>query len=86
MHLFAVSTSATCCQLQLCLLQNWQPPLPTPEEAYDFCMKVWESDPETEKKRVKEKLSADEEIEAATSAAESTQPDEPADDSAEVVF
>jgi len=49
-------------------------------------MKVWESDPETEKKRVKEKLSADEEIEAATSAAESTQPDEPADDSAEVVF
>jgi len=64
--------------------------LPTPEEAYDFFMKVWESDSDTEKMKAEEKpaSAADteklEEEAAATSAADTAQPEEPADDTAEV--
>jgi len=61
--------------------------LPTPEEAYNFCMQVWESDSETEKKKAKEKPAADaetQEEEPATSAADAAQPDETADDNVEV--
>jgi len=63
-------------------LCHWQPALPTPEEAYDFCMRVWESDSEKEEKKVKEKpaagASGDEEA-----AAETAQSSEPIDDTAE---
>ena len=66
--------------------------MPTPEEAYNFCMQVWESDTEAEKKTAKEKPAkekpaADAETqaeEATTSAADAAQRDEYVDDSAEV--
>jgi len=63
----------------LCLLRmHWQPVLPTPEEAYNFCLQVWESDSEENQKKVKEKRAAASESPEAA-AADSTEPAEPAE-------
>jgi len=62
------------------LLWHWQPPLPTPEEAYNFFMQVWESDSEKEKE--KEKVTAV--TEAVTEAEEEAVTAEPVDDTDEV--
>jgi len=58
---------------------HWQPALPTPEEAYNFCMQVWESDSEQKEKKVKEKRAAASESPEAAGAVDSTEPAEPAE-------
>ena len=71
---------------QLYLLWHSQPALPTPEEAYNFCMRVWESDSEKEEKKVKEKPATVAETEEEASAAETSRPPGTVDDAAEVQY
>jgi len=65
----------------------WQPALPTAEEAYNFCMQVWESDSEKDETIEQEKPVEGTETAAAAAAVgeDAALADEDADETAEVL-